>query len=177
MCARPLSQFLSILTVRTNVRGSHKSWKCRRRELTCTTGTWSPVSSDNESFAPYDMAVIAQHAIESRVCSAQYPRCADQRPGFHISKKAEKCSSYRKNNFWRVKQQKLIRNRAQCKSRTQFLYHIISYVKNNSEFYTHFLLLNFMFTFLSHQTESLTLGLTEGLTSRTLSHQIQTESS
>ena len=28
------------------------------------------------------MAIIVQHAVENGVCSAQYPRCADQRPGF-----------------------------------------------------------------------------------------------
>ena len=35
----------------------------------------------------------------NRVCSTQYPRCADQRPGFHTSGSAEKSSSYGQNNF------------------------------------------------------------------------------
>ena len=57
---------------------------CLTHHLTCATRMWSPLpSGQRELYAYQGVAIIP--AIENRVCSAQHPGCADQKPSFHIS--------------------------------------------------------------------------------------------
>ena len=103
------------------------------------------------------MAIIVQHAIESRVCSAQYLRCADQRPGFYTSQwqKQEKEALKGKTIFEDQTKKKSLKTQLNANPGQNLSIMSLKYEKSESELCTHFLLPSFMFTFLSLQAEGL----------------------
>ena len=97
----------------------------------------------------------------NRVCSAQYPTCADQRPGFHTSGSAERAALMGKIMFEEESNKRCLETEHSASPGHNFSIISLKYENSKSELYTEFLLPNFMFTFLSLQAGCLTLNFQE----------------